>query len=59
MIAAEERDDLTPRCPHCQHDVDRVFFRRLSGLLGRRYLYFCAACRAVIGVSHRKGFWMG
>jgi hypothetical protein len=59
MIATEERHDLTPRCPHCQQEVDRVFCRRLASRLGKRYVYFCAACRAVLGVSHRKGFWMG
>jgi hypothetical protein len=33
--------------------------RFLRGFLGRRYLYFCPHCRKVLGVSHRKGFWMG
>ena len=36
-----------------------VRLRSLSSFLGRRYVYFCAVCQKVLGVSHRKGFWMG
>jgi hypothetical protein len=59
MIQAEERNDLGPRCPHCERELERIFYRRLSAVLGKRYVYFCDACRSVLGVSHRKGFWMG
>ena len=59
MIRSEERDDVTPLCPHCTESVRTIGYRRVSGFLGRRYVYFCTACRKVLGVSHRKGFWMG
>lgn len=59
MMQLEERNDVTPRCPHCERDLGKVLCRQLSGLLGKRYVYFCDGCRAVLGVSHRKGFWMG
>jgi hypothetical protein len=26
---------------------------------GKRYIYSCPSCNNVLGVSHRKGFWMG
>ena len=55
----EERNDLTPICPHCEHAVRKVHYRSLRTFLGRRYVYFCAECRKVLGISHRKGFWMG
>ena len=58
MMQAEERNDITPLCPHCEQPV-RLQFRAISGLLGKRYIYFCALCKKVLGVSHRKGFWMG
>ncbi|MEJ2535401.1 MAG: hypothetical protein P8008_08095 [Gammaproteobacteria bacterium] len=48
-----------PRCPHCEHPLGRVFARKLKGKLGVRYVYFCDRCSKVLGVSHRKGFWMG
>ena len=59
MITLEERPDQTPVCPHCNKRVERVFFRELKGTFGKRYIYFCALCEKVLGVSHRKGFWMG
>jgi hypothetical protein len=34
-------------------------FQELSGMMGRRFIYFCCHCHKVLGVSHRKGFWMG
>jgi len=56
-----KRDTKTvPICPHCKKDVDSVSYRELyGGFWGRRYIYFCASCRATLGVSHRKGFIMG
>ncbi|REJ86047.1 MAG: hypothetical protein DWQ36_14955 [Acidobacteria bacterium] len=59
MIELDRRDDLDPLCPHCRTEQKRLFFRELRGALGKRYLYFCSACRAIVGVSHRKGFFMG
>ncbi len=59
MIEIEERDDITPLCPHCNAPLRNIQYQRLSGYLGRRYVYFCTACKKVLGISHRKGFWMG
>ena len=55
----EERNDVTPLCPHCDHGVVTIHYRCLSAFLGRRYVYFCPHCKKILGVSHRKGFWMG
>jgi len=54
-----ERNDVAPVCPHCKVELDTVWYRELSGSFGRRYVYLCPDCRAVLGISHRKGFWMG
>ena len=59
MIQLEQRDDIDPICPHCRETARTLAFRELSGVLGRRYVYFCEFCHAVLGVTHRKGFWMG
>ncbi|MBN1561036.1 hypothetical protein JW998_12355 [candidate division KSB1 bacterium] len=59
MIPAEENVNVLPKCPHCEKDITRVWYQALSTFLGKRYIYFCPQCRAVLGVSHRKGFWMG
>jgi len=53
------KEDVTAICPHCNEQLGQIYFRELRGSFGRRYVYFCAKCRKVLGVSHRKGFWMG
>jgi uncharacterized protein with PIN domain len=59
MIEAEERDDVRPVCPHCKIEITRILLQRVSAILGKRYVYYCSQCRSVLGISHRKGFWMG
>jgi len=49
-----------PRCPHCKKDIEAVSYSELrGGFFGKRYIYFCPSCLSTLGVSHRKGFWMG
>jgi len=55
----KEQYQITPLCPHCGAELREIWYRSLSALLGRRYVYFCSKCRKVLGLSHRKGFWMG
>ena len=59
MINVKERDDVVPLCPHCTEPLGEIWFRELKTDFGRRYIYFCSTCRKILGVSHRKGFWMG
>lgn len=59
MIRLEEKPDIRPLCPHCGQALDELWFREIAGMLGKRYLYFCPSCSKVLGISHRKGFWMG
>ena len=59
MIELEKRDETRPVCPHCANELRKIWFQRLKSPLGKRYVYFCPTCRKVLGLSHRKGFWMG
>ena len=59
MLPTQERNDVNPICPHCNSQLTLVWFRGLESTFGKRYIYFCPNCRKVLGVSHRKGFWMG
>ena len=59
MITARRNDDVTPVCPYCSQPVKDVSYRELSGTFGKRYVYFCSLCHKILGVSHRKGFFMG
>jgi len=46
-------------CPHCEQEISTLNARKIKSPLGVRFIYFCNHCRKVLGVSHRKGFWMG
>ena len=59
QIREEHRSDLDPLCPHCSKELETVYIKPMESMLGKRYVYFCPYCRKVLGVSHRKGFWMG
>ncbi|MBU2677069.1 MAG: hypothetical protein KJP16_08285 [Gammaproteobacteria bacterium] len=55
----KNKEDIKPLCPHCSTLLSELWFQKLKGFWGQRYIYFCGSCRKVLGVSHRKGFWMG
>jgi uncharacterized protein YbaR (Trm112 family) len=59
MIMFEHREQDKPVCPHCKKEINVVYFREMKGDLGKRCLYFCPSCRAVLGVSQRKGLTFG
>ncbi len=59
MINLEENNSTSPICPHCEKKVTNIWFQELKGFLGKRYIYFCTSCKKTLGISHRKGFWMG
>jgi uncharacterized protein with PIN domain len=59
MIGMQEVENVAPVCPHCEKAIRRLWCCKVQGTLGKRYVYFCPDCRKVLGVSHRKGFWMG
>ncbi len=40
MIQSEERNDVTPVCPHCNEPLRTIQYRSLSGFLGKRYPKF-------------------
>ena len=48
-----------PVCPHCQREIAGIVRQELDEGLGKAYLWMCGHCRKVLGVSHRKGCWMG
>jgi hypothetical protein len=58
-ITIREDFPAAPICPHCGKEIQEIAARRLESVFGVRFLYYCCDCRKVLGVSHRKGFWMG
>ena len=58
-IEIREASSKVPLCPHCEREIRVLHARKIKSSLGVRFIYFCDHCRKVLGVSHRKGFWMG
>lgn len=54
-----ETDREKPLCPHCEKPISKIKATRIRAKFGVRFLYFCDHCKKALGVSHRKGFWMG
>ena len=59
MINVIETENEKPVCPHCEKELNNIYARKSSSSFGVRFIYFCDKCKKVLGVSHRKGFWMG
>lgn len=61
----DEDPTLMPECPYCNEPLESILTRRVNGSgsagfrFGKRYVYACASCSKLLGVPHRKGFWMG
>lgn len=58
-VRINEAPTIDPLCPHCERKIQEIGARRIESTLGVRFIYFCNSCGKVLGVSHRKGFWMG
>jgi hypothetical protein len=64
-MLVEEDPTLVPDCQHCGAALTTIRTRQLSASgsaqarFGKRYAYACPGCNRLLGVSHRKGFWMG
>lgn len=58
-IRIVENSPEAPVCPHCEQEVHALHARKIRTQLGVRFVYYCGSCRKVLGISHRKGFWMG
>lgn len=59
MIEVKETKDQSAICPHCEKTLGKVNAIKTKSGFGVRFIYACGSCRKVLGVSHRKGFWMG
>ena len=61
----DEDPSLVPECPYCEKPLESIRSRRVTGSgsptfrFGKRYVYACPSCSKLLGVTHRKGFWMG
>ena len=56
---SEAPDGVHPLCPHCDQPIGGLYRRELDEGFGKAYVWFCNHCQRTLGMSHRKGFWMG
>jgi hypothetical protein len=59
MIEITETKNARAVCPHCEQQLGRIEAIKTKSTFGVRFIYVCNQCRKVLGVSHRKGFFMG
>ncbi|MFC2085529.1 hypothetical protein ACFLS9_10755 [Bacteroidota bacterium] len=59
MLNVVETESVKPICPHCEKELKDILAARMDSILGVRFVFFCNFCKKVLGVTHRKGFWMG
>jgi ribosomal protein L37AE/L43A len=59
MIEIKEQYRQGPICPFCEAELTTLYLNQIRSVLGKRFIYSCSKCRKVLGISHRKGFWMG
>ena len=58
-ISIDEKSQASPLCPHCEKPISRLLAQKAKSSFGVRFVYYCDKCRKVLGISHRKGFFMG
>ena len=59
MIRVNETPSNPPICPHCEKELDALNAKQIKTTFGVRFVYYCDSCSKILGVSHRKGFFMG
>ena len=59
MIRSTEVETENPICPHCEKEITSILYKKIESTFGKRYIYFCKQCKKSLGVTQRKGFWMG
>lgn len=52
-LVCSRREDVEPLCPHCGASLPEVWMRKPRGPfgIGQGYLFFCPACRKVLGTA--------
>ncbi len=59
MVEIRETKSARALCPHCEKQLGSIDAIKTRSTFGVRFVYVCGLCRKVLGVSHRKGFFMG
>jgi len=52
-------ENFKPICPHCESQIQEIYTQNVKSAFGKTWIYCCPRCGKTLGVSQRKGFWMG
>ena len=64
-VTVDQDPELVPDCPFCSVALTAIRARELPAVgkatfrFGKRFAYACPNCGKLLGITHRKGFWMG
>ena len=58
-VQIRETKNASIACPHCERNISVINAQKIKSTFGVRFVYFCDSCKKVLGISHRKGFFMG
>lgn len=55
-FAIVKREDLAPKCPHCEQELHEVYAkaRGVPLIQGTNVVYFCPHCHKVLGIGHGR-----
>ncbi len=55
-FAIIKREDLVPKCPHCERELTEVYMRTkgFELFVGLNVVYFCPECRKVLGFGQSR-----
>ena len=59
MIEIIETESEIPKCAHCEKEIKQLYAKKVKSTFGVRFIYFCRNCKKTLGLTQRKGFWMG
>ncbi len=48
---ASAEADYDPLSPHCEKNLEEVYWKRIKAVLKWEYLFICPKCKKVIGVT--------
>jgi predicted HNH restriction endonuclease len=55
-ITITERNDLVPKCPHCEKALNEVYVQKkgVGVILARSSVFFCPNCHKVLGFGESR-----
>ena len=53
-ITLTQKEDITPKCPHCEKELDEIFYKSKGFIFKRDLMYFCPSCLKTLGFAQSR-----